>query len=116
MGLDNYWELPEGVDEPAFEPELQLCGGLFSANGSGSFRGKVYNGIVEALTGVSLYEDKIDSEQVKNMANLLNKSTWEDVKGNEEIAAWGISEHEFTDLQRMFTRYADVGASLTSWY
>jgi hypothetical protein len=50
MGLDSIWKMPDGVNHPAFEPALDLCGGLFSGFGQGSFRGKVYNEFIEHVS------------------------------------------------------------------
>ena len=76
MGLDNYaqpgpeQELTE-EDERAFEAaEINLCGGVLSG-AAGSFRGKVYAGLVEAITGESLYQEWIPPERVKAMDEAL---------------------------------------------
>lgn len=116
MGLDNFWEMPEGKEDPSFDPPLNLCGGMFSGHGSGSFRGKVYNGIVEAVTGVSLYEDKILNRKVKAMAKALRETTYDEAMEKRGPEGYEISREDYEDLQAMFTVYADAGATLTSWY
>jgi hypothetical protein len=63
MGLDTYAVKPtpeDGLYPPAdrdhFAGVGSLTGGIFSGNGSGSFRGKVYDMLVEEATGQSLYQ------------------------------------------------------------
>jgi hypothetical protein len=114
MGLDSYWELPEGAEAPTFEPELNLCGGMLSGHGGGSFRGKVYDSAVAHITGQTLYEYVIHNDKVKEMADKLEAAPdesfyekgWQDFLNDEVIA----------DLKRMFRGYADAGASLKGWW
>lgn len=120
MGLDNYWFVgseddPQEVIVP-FDPPLHLIGGIFSGHGSGSFRGKVYAGVIEAVSGVSIYDDQ-DNATVKRIADALD-----DYTGNpyEQLEEWGLTQEEaeahFKDLQRMFRAYADRGAWLHAWW
>lgn len=83
MGLDTYArkevtcnecgqgkvrKLPEDAAAAFEDAGIELCGGMFSSNGDGgSFRGKVYNGLVEAATGQSLYQEWIEPERVSQM-------------------------------------------------
>jgi hypothetical protein len=113
MGLDNYWVTEELV---IFDPELRLCGGLCSGNGFESFRGKVYNDLVEGVTGVSLYtsdDELIPPETIKEMSKKLDNTSWKKAK---KFDTWSITKEEYQDLQRMFREYAKVGASLDSWW
>ena len=119
MGLDSFWTMPEQKNAAALQtldlPEadkLSLCGGLFSGHGSGSFRGKVYDDVVRRITGVSLYQENISNEDVKKMADALEKADfaragWEDTENRRQ---------EFSDLQKMFRLYADAGAELKGWW
>ncbi len=77
MGLDTYAARSEkdialsAEDIAAFEAaDIQLCGGLFSGD-AGSFRGKVYDVLVEQITGESLYQFWIPPEAVRRMAQAL---------------------------------------------
>jgi hypothetical protein len=69
MGLDNYPARdPDGTllpeDEEAFRKAgIRLCSGLFS-DGTVSFRGKVYDDLVEQVTRVTLYREWIPPETV----------------------------------------------------
>lgn len=119
MGLDNYWvkdlnETEFKVQEIEFDPPIQLCGGLMSANGSGSFRGKVYNDIVEKATDgeYTLYEDLIN-EKVIEISEALWNSDFSELAQNSE---WDISVEEVEDLFRMFKRYGEEGFCLKAWY
>lgn len=111
MGLDNFWEMPEGKPCLKFDPPLSLCGGMFSDHGEGSFRGKVYNGFVEDMTGYSLYADELSNTAIKEIAAALEK-----VAANDHLEDYGLTEEEVADLVRMFQEYAKAGATLTAWY
>lgn len=105
MGLDSFWVYPDGDDvkHPEFDPPLRLCGGMFSGNGSGSFRGKVYDADIRVVTGQSLYREVIDNETVRLMA--------------ERLEMFSTSESpEQKDLARMFRAYADAGFMLKGWW
>jgi hypothetical protein len=122
MGLDNYPArdhqgtlLPE--DKEAFrEAGIRLCGGLFS-DGTTSFRGKVYNDLVEQVTGVSLYREWIPPETVREMAAALS------LRSPEELARILMGEghteehvREMKDLQRFFQICAERGLGLIGWW
>ena len=64
MGLDNFWELPEGVPHPNFDPPLNLWGGLFSDHGCKSFRGKMYSTFCDMVMGINLYDDVISNQEL----------------------------------------------------
>jgi len=110
MGLDNYWKCDE---HPTFEPELRLCGGLCSGHGCESFRGKVYSSIIEGLTNYSLYAEKLTNEEVTEIAEILENTSFKEAKEHDD---WEIEEKEYNDLVRMFRAYANIGATLTSWW
>lgn len=115
MGLDNIWK--KSKDEyGVIEGEFQICGGIFSGHGNDSFRGKVYNRLVEDITEVSLYGDlethEIPNEIVKKMADDLEGTEWRD----SYIENYDIEEQEFKDLVKMFRLHADAGHYLLAWY
>lgn len=120
MGLDSFWHPPEDTDviPPSFNPELKLCGGMFSAHGQGSFRGKVYNDLIERVTGVSLYQEVIDNDTVRAMADKLASLPVASVPGSiyKQATSWDTSPEEIKDLQRMFKGYADAGYTLKGWW
>ena len=111
MGLDNFWIL-DG-DSPAFDPPLNLCGGMLSAHGEGSFRGKVYNDFFEDhVAGLSLYDEEICNFDLQYAADALEEVEWEE--GFQE--KYELTPEELHGLKRMFRAYADAGARLVSWY
>jgi hypothetical protein len=94
-------------------PDNRLCGGMFSGGGN-SFRGKVYADYVEWVTDVSLYEELIDADLVKVMAEQLSAVT-ED-KFNQFDNEWGITYDEAKDLAKWFSVVADEGGSVVGWW
>jgi len=94
-------------------PDNRLCGGMFSGGGN-SFRGKVYADYVEWVTDVSLYEELIDADLVKVMAEQLSAVT-ED-KFNEFDNEWGITYDEAKDLAKWFSVVAEEGGSVVGWW
>lgn len=112
MGLDCVWNIRlDNQHRPAFEPPLNLCGGLLSGNGEGSFRGKVYNEFIQEMTGHSLYSD-LSADDVADIADKL-EALPEDTKFS---GLYEISNEAFHDLRRMFRAYALIGAGLFAWY
>ena len=109
MGLDSYWEVATHMGQlhPEFDPPLQLCGGLFSEHGRGSFRGKVYEDAILEVTGVSLYQEVIDADTIKAMAAKLDAF---------RLVEQGLEPDEARDMCRMFTTYAATDASLRGWW
>ena len=113
MGLDSFWKLPKRKKKPVFEPELMLCGGMLSGHGNGSFRGKVYDHLIESVTGVSLYQEEIDDETVCLMADALDANPYDTLPEEWTDGDYGnVAADEYHDLQRMFRAFADKGATL----
>ena len=133
MGLDNIWKVPEGTPHPSME--VDLCGGMFSGPGEQtceSFRGKVYSEFIEALSGISLYQDTISGDELEHILSSL-----EEFKESLESTPPGYRLLNYIDdkldsvppdrieyglegldsLITMFSRYCEVeGAELVSWY
>ena len=118
MGLDSFWKLPEDSKPPQFKEPLRLCGGMLSGSGEGSFRGKVYAGLIETITGESLYKEDISNDTVKKMADALDKTSYADAMKSREANEYGyeIGRAEYGHLQEMFRAYADAGATLHGWW
>lgn len=121
MGLDSFWELPGGINEPNFDPPLRLCGGMLSGSGSGSFRGKVYDTLVEAVTGESLYQEVIDSTVVSKMSDSLEGRDYDSLPDDlrcpkDETLGDEVTRAEYGDLRRMFSSYSKLGAILKGWW
>lgn len=146
MGLDNYWVIPnpEWSGDPNSEAEgdykylpctnpqwvsnelPQLVGGMFSGDGAdGSFRGKVYDEFIRAVTKRTLYEEQ-DNESVMQMAEMLacylifKGRVIEAAKsriergGGGDFLEWGIAHAP--DLFHMFYAFGRAGAHLDHWY
>jgi hypothetical protein len=128
VGLDNYaiygkehskYNHTEGADNGIpneLFPENQLCGGMFSGGGH-SFRGKVYNNLVETFTGFSLYEDILNADEVEIIANELSKVT--ESRFIDEFSGYDsyeITYHEVKQLAEWFRVVANEGGSVISWY
>lgn len=120
MGLDSYWVAPCECQEdqtcpkcsiPEFTPPLRLVGGILSGHGAGSFRGKVYADVIEEITGVSLYTEKIEPPVVKHMAAKLRAAA---PPNSHEYSEFRDGEWE--DLVRMFEAYAARDYALAGWW
>lgn len=124
MGLDCFWmkkivdESGEEIKQRAkIEAEICLAGGLYSGFGNDSFRGKVYNGIVEKASNVSLYQEWIENETVLNIAESLEKFDLSNYNPEDDCSyGFDISETEFQDLKKMFRLHADAGHGLYGWW
>jgi hypothetical protein len=83
MGLDTYATQRGADGQSEVAPDgpfdgIELCGGICSGGaGSSSIRGKVYAYVVQAATGESLYQERIEPETVAEMARLLRTAVGE---------------------------------------
>jgi hypothetical protein len=96
------------------EGDFNVWGGMMSGPGNESFRGKVYNAIVEEITDVSLYGDpetnEIPNETVKQMADKLDVFDFSTVSTNY----YSLSEEDYDEFKKMFRLHADAGHFLVS--
>jgi hypothetical protein len=112
MGLDNYWRTEDG--QPAtIEGNFRICGGICSGNGHDSFRGQVYSSVVEAITGISLYEDNLEPHVIDDMNDKIQECPYDEAKNYSQ---YGLSEEEWKDFKTMWDAHARAGHSLTSWW
>ena len=121
MGLDSFWELPKGNQKIEFDPPLRLCGGMLSGHGEGSFRGKVYDTLVETITGQSLYQELISPEAVKKMSQSISATEFDSLPESmrttqDDPSDYAVTRSEYEDLRRMFSAYAEAGACLKGWW
>lgn len=105
MGLDSMWS-------GSVEGNFDVCGGIFSGHGNSSFRGKVYNNLIEEVTGVSLYQEEIPNSTILEMGRKLGQIPFDDVK---KIAP-NIEQKEFFDVVLMFQTHGKAGHSLRGWW
>lgn len=124
MGLDCFW-MKKAVNDNGEEvkvdanidEEIQVCGGLFSGQGNSSFRGKVYDGIVEKASDISLYQEWIDNKDVIKIADSLEQFSLSDYDSIIDSSyGFQISEDEFLNLKKMFRLHADAGHCLHGWW
>lgn len=120
MGLDVYAQRGPGgdltpEDERAFEAaEIELCGGMLSG-APGSFRGKVYAGLVHEITGESLYEEWIPPERVKAMYEALVRCDLQELDGiHGELV--GDVEYAVANLREFFRVCVERGLGLVGWW
>lgn len=123
MGLDSMWRVRRGkeyLEIDVSEKDLAIleahpvCGGLFSGHGAGSFRGKVYNDLVENLTGQSLYQEYIPPGTIQAMAEKLGKTSY--AQASSRMTHWRLDPEEYRNLQKMFEVYARYDAGLVGWW
>jgi hypothetical protein len=127
MGLDNYavygkehpkYDHTEGADNSIpnqLFPVNNLCGGMFSGGGN-SFRGKVYNDLVEFFTGISLYSDEIVPEDVELIATSLSNITESQFNSVYTSNRYEITYEEVKQLAEWFRVVASENGSVISWY
>ena len=111
MGLDNLWKKNDNEDARV-EGDFKIYGGMFSDNGNTSFRGKIYARMIEDITLVSLYDDSIPNEKIKQMADVLESTEFRP----EYMIHYDITPEEFKDIAKMFRLHADAGHYLIAWY
>lgn len=120
MGLDTFAaytpddiELTEADIQAFKDANISLCWGIFTSDGSeGSFRGKVYEEVVRRITGVSLYQEWIPPETVKEMYQAFKAyevSKWEEAE--EPLP----EEIPHSDLCRFFKVCTECGLGLVAW-
>lgn len=111
MGLENFWQIDE--ETPGWiEGDFLVCYGPFSNKGNSSFRGRAYDDIIESLTGVSLYEDKIDTDTILKMNEKIQECLVEKAR---ELAGYDLKVEEWKDFQKMWDCHAKAGHYLISW-
>ena len=120
MGLDTFAaHSPDDIDlteediQAFRDAEITLVWGIFTSDGSeGSFRGKVYEEVVRRITGVSLYQEWIPPETVREMYEAFRSyeiSKWE--QDGQPLPA----EIPHSDLCRFFQVCAERGLGLVGW-
>jgi hypothetical protein len=119
MGLDSYWSMPDKSKPPVVELDPPLCGGFVTDSGadSASFRGKVYASLINAVTGVSLYQDEIPNEEIKRMADKLEAfDPCEGVIREGAVFRRIFPPDEVRSLVKSFRYHADLGCTLCGWW
>jgi hypothetical protein len=121
MGLDTFARrTPDGElteeDSQAFGAvDAQLCGGIWSGD-DGSFRGKVYSDVVERVSDVSLYQEWIPPETVREMADAFARCDPEVVARDMEGEVHATTASEIRSLGAFLRVCADRGLGLAGWW
>ena len=115
MGLDTFAARTPQEEELSEEDSrafagIELCGGMHSG-ADGSFRGKVYGSLIESVSGVSLYQEWIAPEVVREMAAALEACDAEQVAGE-----FDCSTVECEHLRRFFQICGERGLGLVGWW
>jgi hypothetical protein len=115
MGLDTYASRSPGdvvltpEDEVVFEAlDLHLCEWI----GDGSFRGKVYLDVVDAVAGVCLTTGWITPEEVAEMAIAFEACDPEEVAQATEDDRYPATADEVRALRHLLRLCADRGLGL----
>lgn len=111
MGLDCLWRNNENKTA-SVDKEFKVCGGMCSDNGTTSFRGKVYNDLIEQASKISLYQEKIDNDTCRKILECLENFN---IKNYKE-SCWRITNHEFEELKAMFKAHVEKGHHLVGWW
>ncbi|RLI16657.1 hypothetical protein DRO41_00975 [Candidatus Bathyarchaeota archaeon] len=113
MGLDNYWVKNGKVFLLKFDPLLRVRGGMFSDPAHGSFRGEDYALLIKALSGLSL-RSVLRTGTLRKISAALHRTSYSELP---KYLRSDISEVEYEDLKRMFSKYVEVpGIRLEPWY
>jgi len=105
MSLHNFWVID---GRPINIGYYGVCGYIVSTDDSAVFQGRSYNALVQRLSGVSLYTERIKNESVRVIADALESNQWRP----EFEARFYVTEREYQELTRMFRDYANAGAEL----
>ena len=121
MGLDTF--ASRSLDDIELSPEdiqafldagIQLAGGVFSRGNDGSFRGKIYQVLIREITGVSLLQDWIPPETVREMSQALVDC--DPQKAIDESDTWDRNTGEILELRKFFKVCADRDLGLVNWW
>jgi len=128
MGLDTY-AVKKGqgedkyirLDDSLFEDiKYPLCGGMFSGQGNGSsFRGKVYDSFIKTISGVSLYQELMSSEDIEEIIRSLKIVLCENINKNIEFiksADYDISTDEVYSLLKWFSVVHKNNGNVMGWW
>ena len=111
MGLDCFWKNKQG-QTANINREFNVCGGMFSDNGTTSFRGKVYNDLIEQASKISLYQEEISAETCKKISECLDSFDF----AKYDATFWNLERDEFEQLKEMFRTHTALGHHLVGWW
>lgn len=121
MGIDTYASRsPDDIvlteeDRNAFgKANIELCGGIFSGGGNdGSFRGKVYAMMILDITGVSLTQEWIPPETVREMYTAFLNC--DPQRAFDEYDWTRGTPNEMLELRKFLKVCSEYGLGLINW-
>ena len=114
MGLDSFWQI-DAETPGCIEASFCLRGdGAFTNKGTSAFRGGAYDDILEPLTGVCLYEEKIENDTIIEMNKRIQECSFE--KAKELAPHYALTPEEWRDFQKMWDAHARAGHYLAGWW
>jgi len=119
MGLDTYAMKNVLLDDELFKDTGELYGGMFSHSGnSPSFRGKVYADFINDKTGVSLYQEKIEDDDLikikQGIQVFIDIANKEEKKNFED--EWGFPFKHLQHLANWFQVVIDNDGYVSGWW
>lgn len=122
MGLDTFASRTPGEiqlteeDQRALGPaEARLCGGMFSGDG-GSFRGKVYLDVVDRVAEVSLSQEWIPPETVREMWEAFDRCEPQQVVRESANDRYPVTAEEVSALGDFLRVCVERGLGLIGWW
>lgn len=118
MGLDSFFKIKKYSTPEWKKLNVKLCGGLFSGEGADySFRGKVYNDLVQQVTGISLYSFEISNSDLIEMSNKLQETKYDIKWGAINKYPYDITKQEYADIKKIFKIAAETeNCVLVGWW
>jgi hypothetical protein len=126
MGLDCYWNKPNEKKSAPLDFEPPLCfedhhDWQIRRDGWAMFRGKVFDTVVQQITGQTLYVEWMPPSTVQGVARKLEEyvaAPWK-LPPSEDMdpTGWEFwTIQEIAEIARMFRAYGDAGYGLFgSW-
>ncbi len=121
MGIDTFASRsPDDIvlteeDRNAFgKANIELCGGIFSGGGNdGSFRGKVYVMMILDIAGVSLTQEWIPPETVREMYTAFLNC--DPQQAFDEYCWTRGTPNEILELRKFLKVCSECGLGLINW-
>lgn len=121
MGLDiiAYKEYKNGEHVPAdnswFTGTEQLSRGVMGGD-MNWLRGKVYDHLIEQVSGISLYQETINNDVVKKISDSLKEFNNDPRKFPDIAFYYNFTKAELKQLEKWFNTAAEKGCYLHGWW
>jgi hypothetical protein len=114
MGLDSFWQVDEETPGRIEDSFCLRDDGPVTNQGVSAFRGGSYDDIIEPLTGICLYEEKIENSVILEMNKKIQNCSFE--KAKEQAPNHTLTPEEWRDFQKMWDAHASAGHYLAGWW